>query len=92
MSSNPFGFRISIRTEGKYVNAYLQPDIGIKSEVGPILMGSILLTIARRMPDAYNRWKEIMKDVITQACIELFDERPNLTESEAPESERGGNA
>lgn len=90
--SNPYGFRIAIRTEGKFINCYLQPDVGIKSDMGPILMGSMLVNICLRCPDHFRRWKELMQEVIAQACIELFGERPTFTEQAGPESERAGNA
>lgn len=84
----PPPFRIAIRTEGKYVNAYFAAPDNMKD---PILMGSILVSIAKNVPGGFDRWKDLMQSAIEQACIETLGEKPTFTIEPGPEHERSGN-
>lgn len=81
--------RLAIRREGEFVNAY---HAGTDSMQGAMLMGSIRVSILDKHPEVWNDWKQLMTRAY-QALIEgALGQKPEMTESPAPEHERSGRA
>lgn len=83
------GFKIAIRTEGQFVNAYLWPTAPGSTQQ-PILMLTIRHSIATKVPGAFDTFVELAKAALEQACVDLFGVRPEMTIERGPESERSG--
>ena len=80
-------FRLAIRKEGNFVNAYLAGPANMNDAM---LLGSLLLGIAKR-PDLFERWKALMTDTLAAALTDVFGvAHPTFVERRAPENERSG--
>lgn len=86
----PANFRLALRVEGMYWNAYIA---GIDSMKDSILIGSILMS-AVQDPDRKARFIGLMEETISVAIKDILGVDPiwNTPPRPAPESERGGNA
>jgi hypothetical protein len=82
------GVRLAIRHEGKFVNAYLARSDSMDDAM---LLGSLLTTIAMNEP-IWLRWKALMSDVLASMVEDIFGQRPDMPEQQAPEHERSGEA
>lgn len=83
-------FRIAIRKEGDFANAYYAAPNTMK---GAMLLGSMRASALRNTPGAFEKWQEILRDIISQASREALGVEPVGFRTEtAPEHERGGNS
>lgn len=85
--TNPF--RIAIRREGAFVNAYFAPPDSME---GAILMGSVRTSILQKTPGAMEAYQELMKSAIATACSDTIGAVTEFRVEPAPESERSGHA
>jgi hypothetical protein len=82
------GVRVAIRKEGARVNAYLAKEGSMDNAM---LVSFIPLALAER-GEFFERWKNLMSDMLRHMVEEFFDQTPEMIEQRAPESERSGTA
>ncbi len=82
------GVRLAIRSEGKFVNAYLAESTTMDNAR---LIGSVTRAIERH-PDIFAQWKSVMTEILARAVQDIYGKRPEMPERPAPEHEKSGNA
>jgi hypothetical protein len=82
-------FRIALRDEGTFWNAYLAP---IDSMDNALHIGSLRMSIARNNVKAKQAFIELMQSVMTDAAQDLGVSIAGYQIHAAPESERGGHS
>ncbi len=80
--------RLAIRREGNSVNAYIADP---KTMEDAIFVASLSVGIAGKS-DFFERWKQLMSDILALAVEEIYGQEPEMHTRPAPEHERGGNA
>lgn len=88
-NTQPF-FRIAIRAEGEFINAYLAPP---DSMVNAVHMGSIRRSFCDASRPLFKQFQELMQAAITVAVQESLGATPEgFVTTAAPEHEKAGNA
>jgi hypothetical protein len=80
--------RLAFRREGEYVNAYLAPPDSMKDAM---LLGTMRVAYLEQLPGAWDRWKQLMSDILKRAIGDRVGETPEMIQEKAPEHERSGN-
>lgn len=75
------GIRLAIRSEGKYINAYLAPAGSME---GSLLLGSLLASLAERSADTFEAFKRLMSAALALA---VEDETAHAIRSLLPKEE-----
>lgn len=89
-SVNAPAFRLAIRAEGHMINAYIAP---MDSMQEALLIGSINRNACDARRALFDQFKELMKEVLTEACKGALGAAPSgFDERQAPEHEKSGRA
>ena len=82
-------FRIAIREEGNYINAYLaRPD----SMAEAIHVASLRVSVARQYPGVFDQFVNFTKEMVTAMCGSALKAPVDILVEQAPEHERSGRA
>jgi hypothetical protein len=82
--------RLAFRREGQWWNCYLANQ-GTMEDAK--LIASVLIHPFENNPERKDRYMALMKEILADACEEIFGEKPTKWDTTAaPESERGGHA
>jgi hypothetical protein len=82
--------RLAFRREGDNVNAYWAQT---ETMAEAMLLGSISVVICDRQVGIFDRFKDLMRDVMSEATFQATGVRPVWDgEHKAPEHERSGRA
>jgi hypothetical protein len=83
-------FRLAIRHEGPFINAYFAP---MGTMDGAVLIGSIRTNLCRQNDDVFTSFKALMSSAMSTAVKNATgSEVMALLEQDAPEHERAGHA
>jgi len=87
-ATQPF-FRIAIRAEGEYVNAYFAPRDTMENAIH---LGSIRRRLCDSAPHLFANFRELMQAAVTVMIQESLGLTPeNFVTTPAPEHEKAGN-
>ena len=90
MKHKTMNFRLALRVEGAFWNAYLAKP---HEMTDAILIGSIALGVVKNNLEIKTAFQELMQAVLCSATNAAFGVTPTLwVVKPAPESERSGNA
>lgn len=82
--------RLAIRNEGEFVNAYIALTT---SMADAMLIGSVLRGALDATPGAFDRWKQLMSDILASGITKALGAPPlDMIEETPPEHERSGRA
>lgn len=83
--------KLSIRTEGSFVNCYLAPAGDTPTTQPMYLLGCLQLNVVKADPDLFIEWKQLMKKVLVVAVRESLGieiDINTMTEEPAADIER----
>jgi hypothetical protein len=82
---NEFGFRIAIRAEGAFVNAYYAKADTMD---GALLLGSIHQTMVEGHDDILRQWMSLLAKAFTTVSVDMAGVAVAFSVASVPEHER----
>jgi hypothetical protein len=82
-------FRLAVREEGNYINAYLASPESMDDAVH---VASLRVTVARQYPEVFDPFVEFIKELARVMGEGVYGNVAGIEIEEAPEHERSGRA
>lgn len=85
-------FKVAIRAEGQFVNAYVAPNAPSVASREPVLIASVRRTLCDASPEVFDAFKALGAASATAVAMQVGLTVLGVKEEAAPEHERAGHA